>query len=78
MAYLASPPLVVAYALAGTMDIDLAGAARHGQRRHAGVPGRPMAVARRGQHGSWRASVAADMFTPLRGRLRRATTTGAA
>jgi aconitate hydratase len=39
MNYLASPPLVVAYALAGTVDIDLNHrAARHGQRRQAGVP----------------------------------------
>ena len=36
--YLASPPLVVAYALAGTTDIDLDGrAARHGRRRRARV-----------------------------------------
>jgi aconitate hydratase len=34
MNYLASPPLVVAYALAGDMDIDLdEGAARHGPER---------------------------------------------
>ena len=37
--YLASPPLVVAYALAGTIDIDLTTrAARHRTRRRAGVP----------------------------------------
>ena len=37
--YLASPPLVVAYALAGTMNIDIThGAARHRQGRQAGVP----------------------------------------
>ena len=46
MNYLASPPLVVAYALAGTVDIDLTTrAARHRQRRQAGLPaatsGRP-------------------------------------
>ena len=43
--YLASPPLVVAYALAGRMDIDLdARAARHRQRRP-GVPARHLADA---------------------------------
>ena len=37
--YLASPPLVVAYALAGTIDIDLdERAARDDERRQAGVP----------------------------------------
>ena len=35
--YLASPPLVVAYALAGTTDIDLERAARRRQRRQAGL-----------------------------------------
>ena len=36
MNYLASPPLVVAYALAGTMDVDLVNEpARHGHRRPA-------------------------------------------
>ena len=46
--YLASPPLVVAYALAGTMDIDLAreplGSDPEGKP---GLPGRHLAVARR-------------------------------
>ena len=45
MNYLASPPLVVAYAIAGTMDIDLVndplGA---GQRRRGGLPARHLAV----------------------------------
>ena len=42
--YLASPPLVVAYALAGTVDIDLPDrAARHRQRRPAGLPARHLA-----------------------------------
>ena len=36
--YLASPMLVVAYALAGTVDIDLHGAAGHRHRRQAGLP----------------------------------------
>ena len=44
MNYLASPPLVVAYALAGTMDIDLVQrAARHRHRRRARVPARHLA-----------------------------------
>ena len=42
--YLASPPLVVAYALAGTMDIDLTTEPLGtGTRRQAGVPARPLA-----------------------------------
>ena len=49
--YLASPPLVVAYALAGTMDIDLTTEPLgHGTRRQAGVPARHLAdAARRSQ-----------------------------
>ena len=46
MNYLASPPLVVAYALAGSMDIDIdhraAGPGRRGQRR---LPARHLALA---------------------------------
>ena len=47
--YLASPPLVVAYALAGTIDVDLVNdpIARDGQRRRR-LPARPVADARRG------------------------------
>ena len=46
MNYLASPPLVVAYALAGTMDIDLVErAARRGRGRRAGLPARHLADA---------------------------------
>ena len=46
MNYLASPPLVVAYALAGTMDIDLdTRAARHRPGGQAGLPQRHLAVA---------------------------------
>ena len=42
--YLASPPLVVAYALAGTVDIDLASEPLgHGTRRRAGLPARHLA-----------------------------------
>ena len=46
MNYLASPPLVVAYALAGTMDIDLTtDPLGTGVGRPAGLPGRPVADA---------------------------------
>jgi aconitate hydratase len=42
--FLASPPLVVAYALAGTMDIDLANEPLGiGHRRPAGLPLGPLA-----------------------------------
>ncbi len=45
MNYLASPPLCVAYALAGTMDIDLAARpARPGRRRRGRLPARHLAV----------------------------------
>ena len=48
MNYLASPPLVVAYALAGTMDIDLANEPLGtGHRRPAGLPARHLADAAR-------------------------------
>ena len=64
MNYLASPPLVVAYALAGTMDIDmLTRAAGQPPRRHAGVPARHLAR-RRPRSPTWcRHAVAAEMFT---------------
>ena len=46
MNYLASPPLVVAYALAGSMDVDLdQRPARHGHGRPARLPPRHLAVA---------------------------------
>ena len=46
--YLASPPLVVAYALAGTVDIDLAtDPLGVGLRRQAGLPARHLADHRR-------------------------------
>ncbi len=52
MNYLASPPLVVAYALAGTMDIDLTtDPLGTGSDGTPGVPGRPVAVARGGHRG---------------------------
>ena len=48
MNYLASPPLVVAYALAGTVDIDLTTrAARQRQRRQGRLPARHLADATR-------------------------------
>ena len=64
MNYLASPPLVVAYALAGTMDIDLdTRAARHRQRRQAGASS-PTSGRRPDEVNSVvAASVGADMFT---------------
>ena len=74
MNYLASPPLVVAYALAGTMDIDLGDrAARHGRRRRAGLPARHLAVQRtRSPRPSREARAVADMFREqLRRGLRR-------
>ena len=46
MNYLASPPLVVAYALAGSMDVDLLERpARHGRGRQPGLPAGHLAVA---------------------------------
>ena len=46
MNYLASPPLVIAYALAGTMDFDFEiAAAGHGQGRQRRLPERHLAVA---------------------------------
>jgi aconitate hydratase len=43
MNYLASPPLVVAYAIAGTVDIDLMTSRSAGQATAAGVPARHLA-----------------------------------
>ena len=62
--YLASPPLVVAYALAGRMDIDLDHrAARRGLRRRAGLPARHLARRARRSSEVVGDSVAAEMFT---------------
>ena len=48
MNYLASPPLVVAYALAGTVDIDLTTQPLgKGQRRQGRLPARHLADATR-------------------------------
>ena len=45
MNYLASPPLCVAYALAGTMDVDIVErTARRGPRRRPGLPARHLAL----------------------------------
>ena len=62
--YLASPPLVVAYALAGRMDLDLDHrAARRGLRRRAGLPARHLARPGRGEGAGRRRSIASEMFT---------------
>ena len=78
--YLASPPLVVAYALAGTIDIDLDhGAARHRPRRRARLPARPLAVAGGDRRRSSTRAVTADLFeTEYADDLRTATSTGGA
>ena len=78
MNYLASPPLVVAYALAGSMDIDLTNEPL-GDREADGQPvylRRPLAVAggdrrRRRSRGRRR-----DVHPRLRRRVRRATSAG--
>ena len=73
MNYLASPPLVVAYALAGTMDIDLATrAARHRRRRRSrstcATSGRPP---RRSQDVIDAVDRRGDVHPRLRRRVRR-------
>ena len=76
--YLASPPLVVAYALAGSLDIDLATrAARPGNRR-AGLPARHLALAGRGVEPAQEGHHQADLRRALRQRLRGAMCTGRA
>ena len=58
MNYLASPPLVVAYALAGTMDIDLTTEPiGTGVGRQAGLPGRHLAGAGRDRRGRARVAL---------------------
>ena len=70
--YLASPPLVVAYALAGTMNIDLeTEPLGTGQRRQAGVPARRLAVARGGRRGDAHRDQARAVPAALRARPRR-------
>ena len=72
MNYLASPPLVVAYALAGSMDVDIASEpARHGLRRRAGVPQGHLAVAAGGRGGRRVGDRAGDVHPRLRRRVRR-------
>ena len=74
--YLASPPLVVAYALAGTMDIDLATrAARHGHATASRSSSRHLADRAPRSRRSMRGSVTPQMFRDavrqrLRGRRR--------
>ena len=64
MNYLASPPLVVAYALAGSMDVDLVNdPLGTGTRRPAGLPAGHLAFTRRGGAGRWAASIESKMFT---------------
>ena len=70
--YLASPPLVVAYALAGRMDIDLLdeplGA---GQRRQRRLPQGHLADGRRDPGGGHRVGPRRDVPLDVRGRLHR-------
>ena len=71
MNYLASPPLVVAYALAGTMDFDM----EHEPlgtpaRRHPGVPARHLALARRDRRRGAARGGGGDVHPGLRGRVR--------
>ena len=62
MNFLASPPLVVAYALAGTLDMDLATEPLGtGSRRQAGVPEGHLAE-RAGSAGDGRALIDSEMF----------------
>ena len=72
MNYLASPPLVVAYALAGTMDIDLTtdplGVANDGT---AGLPRRPVAVTGGGHRSHPDLAHLGDVPPALRSGLRR-------
>ena len=70
--YLASPPLVVAYALAGTMDIDLATrAARQGPQRKPRVPEGHLADSRGDRCGGQGKPHAGDVPLRLRERLQR-------
>ena len=70
--YLMSPPLVVAYALAGRIDIDLdKEPLGRGQERRAGVPARHLAVLERGERGRQQGGQAGDVPEDVRGRVRR-------
>ena len=69
--YLASPPLVVAYALAGTTDIDLINEPLGiGTRRHAGLPEGHLAHAGRSRRRRCRARAARDVSQSLLERVR--------
>ena len=71
MNYLASPPLVVAYALAGTMDFDMnRGAARLAGRRQPGLPARHLAVRGRDRRGGAGRGRGRDVQPGLRRRVR--------
>ena len=70
--YLMSPPLVVAFALAGRIDIDLdKEPLGEGQERRAGVPARHLAVLERGERGRRQGGQAGDVPADVRGRVRR-------
>ncbi len=70
--YLASPPLCVAYALAGRMDVDLTSRpARRGRRRQPGVPLRHLAEQRGDQIDDRRGGAAGHVRAQLRGRVHR-------
>ena len=70
--YLASPPLVVAYALAGRMDVDLLdGTARARPGGQSGVPLRPLALTRRGAGDDRPGDRPRDVRRHVRERLRR-------
>ena len=70
--YLASPPLVVAYALAGTVDIDLdQRAAREDLPGPAGVPARASGLLNGRSSRRWPYASAADVQREIPQRLRR-------
>ena len=77
--YLASPPLVVAYAMAGTTDIDLNDrAARQGRRRQGRVPAGHLADAERNRRHDRRLDVARNVQAGIRHRRRSAPRSGRA
>ena len=70
--YLASPPLVVAYSLAGRMDIDWADrAGRHGLRRRGRLPARHLAEREGGQRHDRHLRARRALLRHVRGRLHR-------
>ena len=78
MNYLASPPLVVAYALAGTMDIDSElRSDRARPRREPGLPPRSLAVRRRDHEAWWSRCSTAACSSSATGRSSTATSVGA-